>query len=296
MKATKQGQPGRGRNSNGLWLWFAGLWVFLSGFLLFAAPASAQLAMTPTTFSGQTVGGTSQPVTVTLTATAAGTISTVTALTGSQLNLDFSVTPITCSVNASLAVGSSCTVSVTFAPRLPGIRQGAVLITDSGNHLLASALLSGIGQGGLPVLAPGEINTVAGVDGDFIYQKDGVKATQAPIFLPTGLAVDAAGNLYFSDSSNNRVRRVDAISGLISTVAGDGNTGSQGDGKQAVDAELSNPSGLALDGAGNLYIADSGNNVIRRVDAVSGVINTVAGQIGSSGYAGNGVAATSAEL
>ena len=78
-------------------------------------------------------------------------------------------------------------------------------MAKAGSSLLASTLVSGVGEGSLPVLVPGTINTVAG-DGDWIYQHDGIPATQAPIFLPSGLAVDAAGDLCLCDTSNNRVR------------------------------------------------------------------------------------------
>ena len=194
----------------------------------------------------------------------------------------------------TLNPGDNCTVSVVFSPEYPGVRQGAVVAT-AGPLLLASAPLSGVGQGSLPVLIPGTINTVAG-DGDWIYQRDGIPAVDAPIFLPTGLAVDAAGDLFLCDSSNNRVRRVDATTGNISTVAGNGSPGGAGDGGAATSAELSNPSGIAIDGAGNLFIADTGNNVVRRVDAFSGAITTYAGQMGTMGYQGDGGPATSALL
>jgi hypothetical protein len=221
-------------------------------------------------------------------------LTSLVALTGGSPNLDFAVTPITCAINTSLTAGESCTVSVVFSPRYAGVRQGAVL-AKSGNQLLASTPLSGVGEGSLPVLVPGTINTVAG-DGDWIYQRDGIPATEAPIFLPSGLAVDAAGDLFLCDSSNQRVRRVDATTGYIATVAGNGSSGATGDGGQAIAAELNNPSGLAIDGAGDLYIADSGNNVVRRVDAISGVISTFAGEMGTSGYGGDGGTATSALL
>ena len=164
-----------------------------------------------------------------------------------------------------------------------------------GGTVLGSALVSGIGQGSLPVLEPGDITTVAG-DGELTFGGDGVKAVNAPIFLPTGLVVDAAGNLFFCDSKNNRVRRVDAVSGYISTVAGDGNPGSGGDGGQAINAELNSPAGLAMDGAGNLYISDSGNHVIRRVDASSQVISRFAGLVGNASFSGDHGPATSATL
>ena len=114
----------------------------------------------------------------------------------------------------------------------------------------------------------------------------------APIFLPTAVAVDAAGNLFLSDSNNNRIRRVDAVSNAISTVAGDGIPGFSGDGGRATQASISAPAGLVIDGAGNIYFADASNSVIRRIDAVSGVITTVAGTGGVEGYAGDGALAT----
>ena len=262
---------------------------------LLAPVSGAQISTTPLTFSGMTmVGAASLPVTVTLTAQNSGVLSSLVALTGASPNLDFAVTPLTCTVGLSLTAGDNCTVSVVFSPRYPGVRQGAVM-AKAGSSLLASTLVSGVGEGSLPVLVPGTINTVAG-DGDWIYQHDGIPATQAPIFLPSGLAVDAAGDLFLCDTSNNRVRRVDAATGLISTVAGNGSPGAAGDGSQATLAELNNPSGLAIDGAGDLYIGDTGNNVVRRVDAVSGIITAFAGVMGSTGYSGDGGAAASALL
>ena len=264
--------------------------------IVMALGASAQVTETPTTFSGSTaVGSTSQPVTVTLSAQVSGQITAFATLTGGSANLDFAIASEgTCSGNPGLTAGQSCTLSVVFAPLYPGVRQGAVLAM-SGSQVLASAPLSGMARGSLPVLVPGTINTVAG-DAEWIYQRDGVAATSAPIFLPSGIAVDAAGNLHLCDSSNNRVRRVDARTGLISTVAGNGSPGASGDGGLATAAQLNDPSGIVIDGAGNLYIADSGNNVVRLVNANSGVISTFAGQINANGFYGNGVPANSALL
>jgi len=101
-------------------------------------------------------------------------------------------------------------------------------------------------------------------------------ATAAELNLPRGLAIDAAGNLFIADIFNNRVRRVDAATGLITTMAGTGAGGFSGDGGLATAAELDFPEGLAIDAAGNLFIADSANNRIRRVDAATGIITTVA--------------------
>jgi sugar lactone lactonase YvrE len=145
------------------------------------------------------------------------------------------------------------------------------------------------------VLLPGTINTVAG-ETNYIYQGDGVPATAAPIFLPGGVVVDGAGNLYLADTLNQRVRRVDAVTGLISTVAGTGSVGDTGDGGPGTQALVSSPAGLALDGVGALYIADTGNHAIRRLDLTTGIITTVAGTLGQEGYTGDGSAATAAKL
>ena len=140
----------------------------------------------------------------------------------------------------------------------------------------------------------GVITTVTGtgIAGD---SGDGGLATQARFRLPTGLALDGAGNLYIADHGNHRVRRVDALTGVITTVAGTGEDGYSGDGRAATEAQLHFPDGLALDGAGNLYIADTVNGRVRRVDGQTGVITTVAGT-GEWGYSGDGGPATEAEL
>ncbi len=288
-------------------VWQRGFWQrvvshrplhFVIGFCLLFLSGTVYSQQTPLTFSGATaVGVAAHSVGVTLTLRAAGQAASPVALTGGVANLDFAVVdPGTCAGNLPFVAGQTCTLQVAFSPRYPGVRQGAVeLLSLDGRTVLADAPLSGIGQGGLPVLVPGEIDTVAG-DEQWIYHGDGVLATTAPVFLPNGLAVDAAGNLFLSDSNNNRIRRVDASTGLISTVAGDGTAGFSGDNGPATQAELSGPTGLVLDGAGNLYISDSGNNLIRRIDAVTGLISTVAGVPGSSGYTNGSGPATGVTL
>jgi hypothetical protein len=112
---------------------------------------------------------------------------------------------------------------------------------------------------------------------------------------PHGLAVDGAGNIYFADAWAHRVRKVDMASGLISTVAGTGVSGYNGDGVQASNATLSFPTGVACDVLGNLYISESWSHRVRKVDAKSGLISTVAGT-GSGSYNGDGKLATTATL
>ena len=138
------------------------------------------------------------------------------------------------------------------------------------------------------------LTTTAG-NGTLFYSGDGGPATIASLSFPQGVAVDVAGNVLISDSSSNRIRKVNAITGIITTVAGTGLQGYTGDGGAATSADLSGPYGVALDGTGNLFISDSGNNVVRRVDAVTGIITTVAGD-GIAGYSGDGGPATKANL
>jgi len=121
----------------------------------------------------------------------------------------------------------------------------------------------------------GLITTFAGT-GTAGFSGDGGAAGQAQFRSNGSIVVDRAGNLYIADNRNNRIRRVDAGTGLMETVAGTGISGSGGDGSRATEAELNNPLGLALDREGNLYIADTGNFRIRRVDAGTGMISTLA--------------------
>ena len=111
------------------------------------------------------------------------------------------------------------------------------------------------------------------------YIGDSCAATDAILSLPSGVAVDGAGNVLIADPGHNRIRGVDAVTGVITTVAGGkaGNPGTFGDGGLATDANLSFPQGVSLDGAGNVLIADTNHNRIRRVDATTHIITTVAG-------------------
>ena len=136
------------------------------------------------------------------------------------------------------------------------------------------------------------ITTVAGT-GSQGYSGDGSAAISATLRLPNGVAVDSTGNLYIADTFNHCIRKV-TPGGTISTVAGTGSAGYSGDGGAAESAKLQEPALVAVDSSGNLYIADTGNNRIRKVTS-GGTISTVAGT-GSAGYSGDGGAATSATL
>jgi uncharacterized protein (TIGR03437 family) len=147
------------------------------------------------------------------------------------------------------------------------------------------------------VNAAGIITTVAG--GAYGFSGDGGPATKAALNFPAGVTVDSAGNIYFTDAGNQRVRKVNTA-GIISTVAGNGTQGLSGDGGPATSAQfrfdLSSNAGLAVDGAGNLYIADVGNDRVRKVNP-AGIISTFAGpgRLGVLGV-GDGGPATDAIL
>lgn len=158
---------------------------------------------------------------------------------------------------------------------------GNVYINDQGNHCIRKVNTSSI------------ISTIAGT-GVGGYSGDGGNAMLAMLWTPTGIAADAAGNLYIADGVNNqRIRKINT-SGIITTIAGTGVQGYFGDGAVATLAQLNNPTGVAVDTGGNVYIADFDNNRIRKIDT-GGIISTIAGT-GVQGYSGDGAAATLAQL
>jgi sugar lactone lactonase YvrE len=172
---------------------------------------------------------------------------------------------------------------------LPVVLFGAVAIAldSAGNLYIAEQAGHRIRK---VVLATGSMTTIAGI-GVPGFSGDGGRATAAHINGPAHLTVDSAGNVYFSDSLNNRIRKVTA-GGVITTVAGTGAGGFGGDGGLATSAEINNPRGVAVDAAGNLFIADTLNKRIRRISAKTGVITTIV----STELTGEDCAAASASL
>ena len=158
----------------------------------------------------------------------------------------------------------------------------AVLAVLSFCSVLLPSITSWTAQGDIVTIAGGSVG-------------DEGSAKSAITRYPSGVSVDSTGNIYIADSGNNRIRKVNASNGVITTIAGNGIQGYGGDNSPATLASLSDPTGVSLDTVGNIYIADSGNNRIRKVNASNGVITTVAGS-GIQGYSGDNSPATLANL
>ncbi|HMI32136.1 MAG TPA: hypothetical protein VK527_10400 [Candidatus Limnocylindrales bacterium] len=161
--------------------------------------------------------------------------------------------------------------------------NGDLYIADTGNHEIRKV-----------TAATGVITTVAG-NGSPGATGDGAAATAARLDSPRGIVVASNGDIYIGDRTNNKVRKVIAATGFISTYAGTGTAGYTGDGAAATLARLNRLQGIELASNGDLYIADALNNVIRKVSAATGVITTFAGT-GTAGFLGDGGAAISARL
>ena len=157
---------------------------------------------------------------------------------------------------------------------------GNVYIADYGNHKIRMVSSTGI------------ITTIAGT-GTVGNSGDGGAATSAQLYYPTGVSVDISGNVYIADQYNHKIRKVTSA-GIITTLAGTGTAGYNGDGNAATSAQLNYPMAVSVDVSGNVYIAEGGNNKIRMVTS-SGNITTIAGT-GTEGSSGDGGAATSAQL
>lgn len=277
----------------------------IASVLLLAGGAQAQ-----SVFPNETLGtAVTQTVTVTGSSSLIGStaVSAVEVLTSGASGPEFTKGAGTCDT-ATASAGSHCTESVTFTPAFPGSRRGAVVLLDSSNNVLGTAYISGVGVGGLDVLTPGNVITVAGTYRAWTSTQDNIPATKANLDQPSGMAFDGAGNMYIADSAHNKIRMVCGASatvtiagttcpaaGIITTVAGTGDAGNSGYPGPAKACEMSAPTGVALDGAGNLYIADTGNNVIRKITASTGIITTIAGN-GTAGYGGDGLLATNSAV
>ncbi len=248
-----------------------------------AAPPNTVTGPTMTTLPNTPVGSTNSG-TVTFGVSSGTTISSVAVVTEGLPNLDFTLASgNTCVSSSSYSSAINCTVTVNFSPRAPGLRLGAVEIFGSSGALLDTAYISGIGMGAEAALEPGTLSTLL---------SSGLSA-------PGDLTADVLGNLYIASSGNSQIVELAQGVNTATLFAGGGSicsnsSDSIGDGCSPTHATLNSPQGVTLDGAGNLYIADQGDDVLREVSAVTGIISTVAGTPGASSSSGDGGPATGA--
>jgi sugar lactone lactonase YvrE len=281
MNRTQPGQNAHFKRSESLYL----VLITCLALLVSTPFAVAQAAII---FPTEPVGSTSLAQSVSITVPSGNANVSAHVLTQGSSGLDFA------SVGAVVCSGTTCSMSVAFAPKYPGLRIGAVLLFENGTTFIGSQNLSGFGTGSLGVMAPGVITTRAGdgclSDGPCLTALN-TPATQHALNLPLGEATDSAGNLYISDTGNNRIVIVDP-SGDFSVIAGNTEVkGFSGDGGLAFSAQLNAPSTIAVDGAGNIFFADTDNNAIREIHMAanpgSPTISTIAGTLGTSGSSPN---------
>ena len=179
--------------------------------------------------------------------------------------------------------GTAICARLNFASGVAVDGLGNVYIADEGNNKIRKVALS-----------TGIITTIAGT-GIAGYNGDNILATNAQLNFPFGVALDASGNVYISDEVNERVRKIAVSTGIITTIAGNGISGSSGDGAPATNSQLASPTGIAVDASGNIYVGDDGNNKIRIITGSDGIISTFAGN-GTYGSSGDGGAATNAQF
>jgi len=243
------------------------------------------------TFTASGGGATGPPYRLTVTPPTGGKVQ------GAGINCGAGGTACSVTMPAAMTLGLSATASAGYTfTAWTGDCTGttAAKWLSLNGPRTCGATFTATGGGGGGTLEGGIITTFAG-SGAYGFGGDGGLATEATLSNVVYVASDSAGNIFVSDPSNQRVRRVDAASGIITTVAGTGAAGFSGDGGPALSALLNSPAGLAIDGAGNLYIADFQNARVRMVAAGTGIITTLAGT-GTSGSTGDGGPATAAQL
>jgi sugar lactone lactonase YvrE len=177
----------------------------------------------------------------------------------------------------SLGSGPATSAELGTLSGLARDTSGNIYIADTKNCLVWQVSAS-----------TSDISIFVGIPKSCGYSGDGGPPTSAELDAPAGIFIDSNNNLYIADSTDNRIREV--TGGTINTIAGNGTAGYLGDGDPATIAELHDPTGVAVDSAGNVYIADYDNCVIREVTAATGIINTIAGIGTSCGYNGDGPA------
>jgi sugar lactone lactonase YvrE len=200
--------------------------------------------------------------------------------------------------STSLPAGNNCTIAVQFWPQAAGVYAATLSVADNAANSPQTIPLSGIGKAGQLQFAPAQLNAFAGAIGNANACADtgnDSAATSAQLCTPNATATDMSGNIYIADPGKNVVRMVNSA-GIIGNFAGGSlaqpcvaTSSSIGDGCAAINATLNNPTAVAVDGFGNVYISDTGNARVRVVNAVTGIISTYAGN-GSTGTFAAGTA------
>jgi len=244
----------------------------------------------PTPFFSPTAVGATSAQNAIAQATSAVTPSTATL----SNSIEFALGTLSgCTLGSSLAANAYCTLPLTFTPAGPGLRGTQLRMTDSNGNVYLDPV-TGIGLAPAAGFYGAPIATAAG-NGTAGSSGNGGSASSALVNAPQGGAFDALGNFFFADTGNNAVREIYKSNGHIALVAGNGTAGFGGDGTAATGAQLNGPRGVAVDAAGNVYIADTGNNRIREVSATTGIISTIAGT-GTASYTGDNNPASAATL
>jgi CSLREA domain-containing protein len=255
-------------------------------------------------FPATAVGATSSPLSLSFTLDSGGKIGAPRVLTQGASSLDFqpAASGSTCTAGTTYNAGDSCTVEVTFAPKYPGLRLGAVQLTDSGGNVIATANVSGTGMGAQIAFMSDAAESTLG--GSFGYTMGVATDSSGNVYVadfgnkavkkipsgcndgscvktltggefgfggPSGVAVDGSGNVYVSDDIGNKVYVIPAncVSGSCVTALGGGFKG---------------PNGVAVDGAGNVYVADNGSAVVKKIVpgcTSSGCVTSIGGGLGS---------------
>lgn len=231
-------------------------------------------------FPAAPVAGTQSSETLVLKTATALSISRITIAASLGGTQEFSVSRLSgCALNFTLAENTTCSVVFNFSPAFSGRRSVPVTVETSAGKFNFG--LSGVGVAPQTMILPGVQSTFAGIknSGGYLASQDGGPATSAKLNTPYGMTVAHTGDVYIADRYNQRIRKVTAATGIITTFAGNGNQGYNAaqDGGAATSASVWEPDALSFDAAGNLYIAEMKNYRVRRVDGATQTISTVYG-------------------
>lgn len=193
-----------------------------------------------TSIGNQNIGSTSSAIPLTVTFTSAATLGGIAVLTEGAANLDFTnAGGGTCAIGTAYTANASCTVDISFSPKYPGTRYGAVVLTDNNGNVIGTGYLEGTGVGPQTSFPPGTLTSAV-----------------TGLGYPEGMAVDGSNNLYIADAYNAAVYKETYSNGTYT--------------QSSIGSEFSKPFGVAIDSAGNIYVADSGNHAVYKETLVAG--------------------------